>query len=230
MATLLLSLGVPMLLAGDEIGPHAARQQQRLLPGQRDLLARLGECSPRRRGAARVRPLPDQFPAQRTGCFRGRASFVARCVSEAGLKDITWVTPAGIEATDEDWAQSGRIVARLCAVRRRRRVLHAGGPARHRRKLSGDDERLSRRSRFPRSRSCRRRSCWEALVDTAEPTGRRASRAAMEAGRSLSAARAFLRAVHQPRARCRRARLRGGVAEATGCGGPKPARSTPRDG
>ena len=42
LATLLLSQGVPMLLGGDEHGPHPAGQQQRLLPGQRDLLVRLG--------------------------------------------------------------------------------------------------------------------------------------------------------------------------------------------
>ncbi len=42
LATLLLSQGVPMLLAGDEMRPHPARQQQRLLPGQRGDLARLG--------------------------------------------------------------------------------------------------------------------------------------------------------------------------------------------
>ena len=39
--TLLLSQGVPMICGGDEIGPHAARQQQRLRAGQRDRLVRL---------------------------------------------------------------------------------------------------------------------------------------------------------------------------------------------
>ena len=38
LATLILSQGTPMLLGGDEFGPHAGRQQQRLVPGQRDLL------------------------------------------------------------------------------------------------------------------------------------------------------------------------------------------------
>ena len=42
LATLLLSQGTPMLLGGRRIRPHAARQQQRLLPGQRDQLVRLG--------------------------------------------------------------------------------------------------------------------------------------------------------------------------------------------
>ena len=41
MATLLLSQGTPMLLMGDEVGRTPGRQQQRLLPGQRDRLARL---------------------------------------------------------------------------------------------------------------------------------------------------------------------------------------------
>ena len=42
LATLLLSQGVPMLLGGDEFGRTPARQQQRLVPGQRALLVRLG--------------------------------------------------------------------------------------------------------------------------------------------------------------------------------------------
>ncbi len=41
LATLLLSQGVPMILAGDEMGRTQRREQQRLLPGQRDLLGRL---------------------------------------------------------------------------------------------------------------------------------------------------------------------------------------------
>ena len=53
IATLLLSQGVPMISHGDELGPDAARQQQRLLPGQRDQLGRL-EGRPRVLGAHRV--------------------------------------------------------------------------------------------------------------------------------------------------------------------------------
>ena len=44
-----LAQGTPMLLAGDEFGRTPARQQQRLLPGQRDHLARL-EAGRERRG------------------------------------------------------------------------------------------------------------------------------------------------------------------------------------
>ena len=60
MATLCLSNGVPMITAGDERGPHPGRQQQRLLPGQRDLLGRL---APRRRLARRLRDHQDRAAA-----------------------------------------------------------------------------------------------------------------------------------------------------------------------
>ena len=46
LATLLFSQGVPMISGGDEIGRTQRRQQQRLLPGQRDKLVRL-ELRPR---------------------------------------------------------------------------------------------------------------------------------------------------------------------------------------
>ena len=42
LATLFLSQGVPMLARRRRDRPHAAGQQQRLLPGQRDLVVRLG--------------------------------------------------------------------------------------------------------------------------------------------------------------------------------------------
>jgi len=58
-----------------------------------------------------------------TGCSRGPRFFRGAVVSEAGLKDITWVTPAGVDATGRGLGQSCRAVARLCARRRRRRVL-----------------------------------------------------------------------------------------------------------
>ena len=48
LATLLLSQGVPDDLARRRARPHPGRQQQRLLPGQRDLLDRLGRTPTRR--------------------------------------------------------------------------------------------------------------------------------------------------------------------------------------
>ena len=45
LACLLLAQGLPLILAGDEVGNSPERQQQRLLPGQRDRLGRLGRTS-----------------------------------------------------------------------------------------------------------------------------------------------------------------------------------------
>ena len=56
LTTLLLSQGVPMLLGGDEFGRIAGRQQQRLVPGQRDLVVRLGALDDRAGRAARLHP------------------------------------------------------------------------------------------------------------------------------------------------------------------------------
>jgi isoamylase len=102
IATLLLSLGVPMLLAGDEIGrtqrgnnnaycqdnelswtdwEHIRPEDERL----RDFVRFLVNLRRRHRVFSRPR------------FFRGET------VSEAGLKDITWITPDGGEATIEDW-------------------------------------------------------------------------------------------------------------------------------
>ena len=47
----MLSQGVPMIVMGDEVAPDPARQQQRLLPGQRDHLVRLGARRDQRRPA-----------------------------------------------------------------------------------------------------------------------------------------------------------------------------------
>jgi isoamylase len=102
LATLLLSLGVPMLLAGDEMG----RSQQgnnnaysqdnevswidwRNLRAEDDDLRRFVSYLIGLRRSHRVFSRP-RF-------FRGEV------LSEAGVKDITWLTPAGEEAVAEDW-------------------------------------------------------------------------------------------------------------------------------
>ena len=73
--TLLLSQGVPMLLGGDEIGRTQQRQQQRLLPGQRDLVVRLGRTPTQAllqftRGLIRLRQRHPVFCRRRW--FQGR--------------------------------------------------------------------------------------------------------------------------------------------------------------
>ncbi len=101
LATLLLSQGVPMLLAGDEIGRtqqgnnnaycqdselswidwERAGEQRELLAFVRDLIA-----------------LRRRHPVFRRRCF-----FEGRSVNASGLKDLTWLTSEGTEMTPADW-------------------------------------------------------------------------------------------------------------------------------
>ncbi len=72
LACLLLAQGLPLILAGDEVGNSQQRQQQRLLPGQRDRLGQLGSSRPRQRGHDRLYRLPRRsaaaFPAGERPC------------------------------------------------------------------------------------------------------------------------------------------------------------------
>jgi isoamylase len=102
LATLLLSLGVPMLLAGDEIGRtqrgnnNAYCQDndiswfdwEHIRPEDEDLGRFVRYLIHLRR---------DHRVFSRPRFLRGEV------LSEAGVKDITWVTPSGKEATAEDW-------------------------------------------------------------------------------------------------------------------------------
>ena len=71
LATLLLSQGVPMLARRRRVRTDAGRQQQRVLPGQRDLLARLG-ARRAAAAAARVHEAADRAPAAASRLPAGR--------------------------------------------------------------------------------------------------------------------------------------------------------------
>ena len=114
LTTLLLSQGVPMLLGGDELGRTQRRQQQRLLPGQRDLVVRLGRRRRRRSssGAGTVAALRRDHPV-----FRRRRWFQGRAIR--GIEDIAWFRPDG---ADDDRRRLGdrlRQVGRRVPQRRR---------------------------------------------------------------------------------------------------------------
>ena len=103
LATLLLSLGVPMLLAGDEIG----RTQQ----GNNNAYCQDNEIS--WTDWEKIRPEDQEMGRfvsylihlRRSHRVFSRPRFLrGEVLSEAGVKDITWVTPSGREATDEDWS------------------------------------------------------------------------------------------------------------------------------
>ncbi|MDE2162739.1 MAG: glycogen debranching protein GlgX [Alphaproteobacteria bacterium] len=101
MATLLLSLGIPMILAGDEFGRtqrgnnNAYCQDNEIgwidwseLDRNRDLLAFV----------QRLVRLRADHPV-----FRRSAFFLGDRTDEGGIKDIVWLSPEGHEMTQADW-------------------------------------------------------------------------------------------------------------------------------
>ncbi|HSK86183.1 MAG TPA: glycogen debranching protein GlgX [Rubrobacter sp.] len=104
MATLLLSQGVPMILSGDEMGRtqggnnNAYCQDNEIswLDWEFSILDRNFLAFVRR-----MIRLRKEHPA-----FRRRRFFQGRELRGADAKDITWLTPAGREMTDEEWNNS----------------------------------------------------------------------------------------------------------------------------
>src|SRR5215208_3935886 len=169
MATLLLSLGVPMLLAGDELG-HT-QQGNNNAYCQDNEISWLDWENIRPEDAALGRFVRYLIGFRREHRVFSRPRFFrGEMLSEAGLKDITWVTPAGIEATGEDWGnQVGQSLGYvLCGAAGE--FYTRGG------QRDIDESFLVMMNaydgdldfRFPLLATP---LIWEGLVDTAEPTG-----------------------------------------------------------
>jgi isoamylase len=103
LTTLLLSQGVPMLLAGDELGHtqqgnnNAYCQDNELswvnwdgLRNHKELIALLRKVIALRTNHA---------------VFRRRNFFLGRAIKGEGIKDILWLKPDGREMTDQEWNQ-----------------------------------------------------------------------------------------------------------------------------
>ncbi len=101
MATLLLSQGVPMLLAGDELGQTQQGNNNTycqdselswlnwtLNPDQQDFL----------KFVRHVIQLRATHPV-----LRRRQFFQGRPIRGSDIKDLIWLAPTGLEMTDEDW-------------------------------------------------------------------------------------------------------------------------------
>ncbi len=103
LATLLLSQGVPMLLAGDELGRtqlgnnNAYCQDNEVSWLNWD---RLGEEEELVAFVRRLIALRQNHPV-----FRRRNFFQGRSIKGAGVKDILWLRPDGREMPDEEWNQ-----------------------------------------------------------------------------------------------------------------------------
>jgi isoamylase len=105
LATLLLSQGVPMLLAGDEFGQtqrgnnNAYCQDSPVAWLDWDLSAEQRDLLEFTRGLLSLRRTQSVF--QRRRFFQGRA------IHGADIKDLYWLKPDGNEMTDADWNASG---------------------------------------------------------------------------------------------------------------------------
>ena len=99
IATLLLSQGVPMLLAGDELGN--SQQGNNNAYCQDNAIGWVDwpdGAAPLLDFTRRMIRLRRDFPQLRRDRFlSGRAPM------RGGPRDITWITPAGVEKTDADW-------------------------------------------------------------------------------------------------------------------------------
>ena len=151
----MLSVGVPMLSGGDEVGRTPAWQQQRLLSGQRHQLDAVGSCraptatswNSRRRV---IRIWKDHPVLRRRKFFQGRR------IRGAEVFDITWLDPSGREMTDDDLELARRPLSRRAAERRRHRRSGRAWRTNHRR-LAGPAVQRRRDSRFLRPAGRERR-------------------------------------------------------------------------
>jgi len=104
LATLLLSQGVPMMLAGDAIG-HTQNGNNNAYCQDNEISWINWDISARQQHllkfVQRMTKLRKDHPV-----FHRRNFFQGRPIKGAGVKDILWLTPDGREMTDEEWKQS----------------------------------------------------------------------------------------------------------------------------
>ena len=101
LATLLFSQGVPMLLAGDEMG-RTQRGNNNAYCQDNEISWVDWEVSAADRDLLEfTRTLIRTLRANPV--LRRRAFFSGQPIPGAGVKDITWIRPDGTEMTDEDW-------------------------------------------------------------------------------------------------------------------------------
>ena len=222
LATLLLSPGRADALHGDELGRTQRRQQQRLLPGQRAHLDRLGR---RRRAAGRVHRRRSSRLRREHPVFRRRRFFAGRPVRRAATASRCPTSPGspGRPGDDEDDWDSG-----FGAVDRRCSSTATASAARPRGERVVDDSFLLcfNAQRRRRARPCRREeyaASGRSSIDTgrhrapsaaAEPPGDvgrwRAQRAGAPRAHCAAATRSSV-AARSPRRRPQRStsRMRG---------------------
>ena len=179
LATLLLSQGVPMLLAGDEM---AARSAATTTPTARTTRSRWLDWNLDERQRALLEFTRRLISLRtRTPCFAPPKFFQGRQIRGAEIKDISWFRPDGQEMTDGDWRNEQ---ARCLAVRLAGDAIDEVDE--HGRRVT-DDTLLILLNAHHRGVSFvtpahRRGVSWEQLLDTRESFGRRRTRRTVRGG------------------------------------------------
>ena len=148
--------------------PHPGRQQQRLLPGQRDLL---GGLATRRRVAAtcyEVTTAAARGCAASTRCCGSGTSSRAGRPSTGGPQGPGLVrTPTGREMTDDDWFDADAAHGRACTSSGAACGRGRARGERHRRRLVPAAAARRRRRRAVHAPGRPVGEAWEVVVDTA---------------------------------------------------------------
>jgi glycogen operon protein len=124
LATLFVSQGTPLLLAGDELG----RTQQGNNNGycqDSDISWvdwQLPQVQTLRPFVERLAALRRELPALR------RPRFLTGEPGPDGVKDVTWLTPHAVEMTEDDWGGHARSVAMMLCGRQTGELNAAGRP------------------------------------------------------------------------------------------------------
>jgi isoamylase len=105
MALLLLSQGTPMMLAGDEfgrtqLGNNNAYCQDNAVSWLNWQIGDSGKALTR--FVQKLTTLRCQYPV-----LRGRRFLTGQFREELGIRDVTWVNPAGTQIAEQDWADPG---------------------------------------------------------------------------------------------------------------------------
>ena len=198
LVTLFCSQGIPMLVAGDEMGRtqqgnnNAYCQDNEVSWVDWEGIAKHADLLEFTRGLSELRRLHAVFRRRRF--FSGRAAAAAERGEGAGMLDIAWLTPSGQEMTAADWEVG---YARAMAVFLNGGAITEPGP--HGQPVRDDDFLLLVNAHnapvtfmMPGARFA---AAWQILFDTAAATGGEPSAAgggtraiaAREAAREISA-------------------------------------------
>jgi glycogen operon protein len=174
LATLILSQGVRMVLAGDEMG-RTQRGNNNAYCQDNDLSWVHWELGKRDRDLlAFTRRLIQIFHSNPV--LRRRSFFTGRPVHPEGVKDLMWIRSDGAEMTDRDWNDAhNHVLGMLIDGHATDEVDERGRP------IYGDTLLLllnaESRSRFVQLPKLSAPGAWQELVNTARPDGSRAVKA-----------------------------------------------------